>query len=65
MGKIEPEPGIVAFLSRGKRTAVLVLDEAPDGRWKCLNLDGDEAGKVALRYPHAFDEATEEPGRED
>jgi len=65
MGKIEPEPGITFFLSNGKRTAVVVLDEAPDGRWRCLNLDGKEAGNVVLRHEHAFEHASEEPKRED
>lgn len=65
MGKIEPEPGIAVFMSNGKRTAVVVLDEAPDGRWLCLNLDGEEAGTVVPRHAHAFDYASEEPERED
>lgn len=65
MGKIEPEPGIPVFLSIGKRTAVSVLDEAPDGRWRCLNLDAKEAGNVVPRHAHAFEHASEEPKRED
>jgi hypothetical protein len=60
MGKIEPEPGTPAILCWGKGTAVLVLDQAPDGRWRCLNLDGKEPGAVVYRHPHAFENVSDE-----
>ena len=65
MRKIEPEPGTTVFLSKGKGIAVVLLDEAPDGGWRCLNLDGEEAGNVVARHAHAFDYASEEPEREE